>query len=59
MSFGLVPGELHVHPGEIRGYNVLLWRPAVRAMWQGAHRFLARHLGKAAPAGGAPPTIST
>jgi acetyl esterase len=36
--------ELHVYPGEIHGFNVMLWRPAARAKWRALFRFLDRHL---------------
>jgi acetyl esterase len=39
-----VERELLVHPGEIHGYNAMLWRPAARDMWQRAHAFLEQHL---------------
>jgi len=34
--------ELHVSPGEIHGYDALLWRSAARAKWRAAHAFLRR-----------------
>lgn len=36
---------LHVSPGEIHGYDALLWRPRAREKWQAAHEFLSEHLG--------------
>ncbi|MFW6049727.1 MAG: alpha/beta hydrolase [Myxococcota bacterium] len=36
--------ELHVYPGEIHGFNAMIWRPAARAKWRAVFRFLARHL---------------
>lgn len=41
--------ELHVSPGEIHGYDAMVWRPQARAKWRAAHAFLGRHM--AAPAG--------
>jgi acetyl esterase len=38
------PFELHVYPGEIHGFNAMVWRPAARAKWQATFRFLRRHL---------------
>jgi len=39
--------ELHVYPGEIHGFNAMIWRPAARAKWQAAFDFLRRHLADA------------
>jgi acetyl esterase len=36
--------ELHVSPGEIHGYDALVWRPEARAKWVAAHAFLDRHM---------------
>lgn len=36
--------ELHVSPGEIHGYDAMVWRPAARAKWRAAHAFLEQHL---------------
>ena len=36
--------ELHVFPGEIHAFNVMLWRPAARAHWRRVYRFLHRHV---------------
>ena len=36
--------ELHVSPGEIHGYDAMVWRPAARAKWRAAHVFLEQHL---------------
>lgn len=36
--------ELVVHPGEIHGYNAMIWRPAAKDMWRRANRFLKTHL---------------
>ena len=38
-----VPCELHVYPGEIHGFNAMLWRPAARAKWREASSFLRKH----------------
>lgn len=45
--------ELHVYPGEIHGFNAMLWRPAARAKWRAAFRFLERYLGHAPSAAAA------
>jgi acetyl esterase len=42
--------ELHVSPGEIHGYDAMMWRPSARAKWRAAHVFLERHLRPRAPA---------
>jgi acetyl esterase len=39
-----VPCELHVSPGEIHGYDAMLWRASAREKWRAAHVFLAHHL---------------
>jgi acetyl esterase len=36
--------ELSVHPGELHGFDAMVWRPAARAKWSRAHAFLARHV---------------
>jgi acetyl esterase len=36
--------DLRVYPGEIHGFNVMLWRPAARAKWRAVFRFLEQHL---------------
>lgn len=36
--------ELHVYPGEIHGFNAMVWRPAARAKWRAVFRFLDTHL---------------
>lgn len=41
-----VPCELHVYPGEIHGFNAMLWRPNARRKWRAVFRFLALHLGE-------------
>lgn len=39
-----VPCELLIAPGEIHGYDAMLWRPAAREKWERVHAFLAQHL---------------
>ncbi len=36
--------ELHVSPGEIHGYDAMVWRPKARAKWIAAYAFLDRHM---------------
>jgi acetyl esterase len=36
-----VPCELHVAPGEIHGYDALMWRRGAKAKWRATHVFLA------------------
>jgi acetyl esterase len=36
------PCELHVSPGEIHGYDAMVWRPGARAKWRAAHAFLEK-----------------
>jgi acetyl esterase len=36
--------ELHLSPGEIHGYDAMVWRPRARAKWVAAAAFLDRHL---------------
>jgi acetyl esterase len=36
-----VPCELHVSPGEIHGYDAMLWRKAAQEKWRATHTFLA------------------
>jgi acetyl esterase len=38
------PCDLHVSPGEIHGFDAMVWRPAAREKWRVAHEFLARTL---------------
>jgi acetyl esterase len=38
------PCELHVSPGEIHGFDAFVWRPAARAKWGAAYRFLEAHM---------------
>jgi acetyl esterase len=37
--------ELQVAPGEIHGYDAMVWRPAAREKWRAAHAFLQRTTG--------------
>jgi acetyl esterase len=39
-----VPCELAVYPGEIHGFNAMVWRPAARAKWDAVFDFLRRHV---------------
>ena len=36
------PCDLHVSPGEIHGYDAMVWRPKAREKWRAAHAFLER-----------------
>lgn len=36
--------ELAIYPGEIHGFNAMLWRPAARAKWKAVAEFLERHV---------------
>jgi acetyl esterase len=45
-----VPCELLVSPGEIHGYDAMLWRPAAKEKWRAAHSFLERAMAKGAAA---------
>lgn len=38
-----VANELHISPGEIHGFDAMVWRPAARKKWQAVHEFLSRH----------------
>ena len=38
-----VVSELHISPGEIHGFDAMVWRPAARKKWQAVHEFLSRH----------------
>jgi acetyl esterase/lipase len=38
------PCVLHVSPGEIHGYDAMVWRPEARAKWRAVHAFLEEHL---------------
>ena len=40
--------ELHVSPGEIHGYDAMVWRPRAREKWIAAGAFLDRHLAASA-----------
>ncbi len=39
-----VPCELHISPGEIHGFDAMVWRPEARRKWKRVHEFLARTL---------------
>jgi acetyl esterase len=39
------PCELQVAPGEIHGYDAMVWRAPAKEKWRAAHAFLDRHLG--------------
>lgn len=45
-----VPSELHVYPGEIHGFNAMLWRPNAKAMWNALYAYLDRVVGERAAA---------
>jgi acetyl esterase len=53
-----VPCELLIAPGEIHGYDAMVWRPAARERWTRVHDFLARHLAPLAAPGQAPAASS-
>ncbi len=36
--------EFSIHPGEIHGFNAMVWRQEARAKWDAAFRFLQRHV---------------
>ncbi len=36
--------ELSIHPGEIHGFNAMVWRREARAKWRALFRFLEQHL---------------
>ncbi len=42
--------ELHIAPGEIHGYDALVWRGPAREKWRRVHEFLAPHMGVTASA---------
>ena len=44
------PCELHIAPGEIHGYDAMMWRPMARRKWRATHAFLDRWLEAPAPA---------
>lgn len=43
------PCELHISPGEIHGYDALVWRPPARAKWRAAYAFLEQYMQYMAP----------
>ncbi len=50
--------QLHIAPGEIHGYDALLWRGPAREKWRRVHDFLAARMALAAPADDATPPDS-
>jgi acetyl esterase len=38
--------ELHLSPGEIHGFDAMVWRPEARAKWVAAHAFLDRQMAR-------------
>jgi acetyl esterase/lipase len=38
------PCELHVSPGEVHGFDAMVWRAAARAKWRAARAFLEEHV---------------
>ena len=40
---------LRVAPGEIHGFDAMVWRPAAREKWAQAHAFLAPRMSPMAP----------
>ncbi len=46
-----VPCDLHVAPGQLHGYDALVWRPSAQAKWEGVHTFLRTHLSEVAKGG--------
>lgn len=38
--------ELAIYPGEIHGFNAMVWRPAAQSKWQAVFNFLKRHAGQ-------------
>ena len=43
-----VPCELHISPGEIHGFDAMVWRPAAREKWQRVYDFLHVHMASSA-----------
>jgi acetyl esterase len=43
------PCELHVSPGEVHGYDAMMWRPMAKKKWRATHAFLERCLAPLAP----------
>ena len=41
--------ELHIYPGEIHGFNAMLWRPNAQAKWKAVFEFLSRQVPGAPP----------
>ncbi|MFO0679249.1 MAG: alpha/beta hydrolase [Polyangiaceae bacterium] len=48
------PCELLVAPGEIHGYDAMVWRPHARTKWQRTHAFLGRTMASADNGGAKP-----
>jgi acetyl esterase len=40
------PCELHVSPGEIHGYDAMVWRAPAKEKWRAAHAFLDKHVAR-------------
>jgi acetyl esterase len=38
-----VPCDLKIYPGEIHGFNAMIWRRAAREKWNAVYSFLAEH----------------
>jgi acetyl esterase len=43
------PCELHISPGEIHGFDAMVWRTAAREKWRAARAFLDHHMKGPAP----------
>jgi acetyl esterase len=41
------PCEMLVAPGEIHGYDAMIWKESAKAKWRATHAFLEAHLGEA------------
>jgi acetyl esterase len=39
-----VPCDLHIAPGEIHGFDAMMWRGAARQKWNKVYDFLSRHM---------------
>ncbi|WP_394847509.1 alpha/beta hydrolase [Pendulispora brunnea] len=39
-----VKNELFIAPGEVHGFDAMVWRPAARQKWASLHSFLAPHM---------------
>jgi acetyl esterase len=40
------PCELHVSPGEVHGYDAMMWRPMAKEKWRATHAFLDQWMGE-------------